>query len=409
MNQDVRMRGFATRTDVNHAIQWVDGHSSLSSVESISLLNSAGRVLADTVSSAVNVPGFRRAMMDGFAVRAQDVLGAGSYNPIELEVVGEILPGENGQFQVGPRQAVRVMTGAEVPASTDAVVPVESTEFDADHQGRVLILSSIPQQKNVAKIGEDVAVGEGVLSNGRRLRPQDVGVLASIGIAAVEVYRKPRVRIIVTGNELLPPGSCPQGVQIVDSNSPMLQALIERDGGEVIHPGIIRDDPNQILMAMQDACDVLLVSGGSSTGREDFAPGILRKHGELPIHGIAMRPSSPAGMGIMGNRPVFLLPGNPVSCLCAYDFFAGRCIRRMSGRSGDWPYSSECLPLSSKLVSVVGRTDYARVQITENGVRPIAISGASILSSTTKADGFCIIPADSEGYAAGTEIEVYLY
>ena len=153
----------------------------------------------------------------------------------------------------------------------------------------------------------------------------------------------------------------------------------------------------------------MLVSGGSSVGKEDYAPALLARHGELAIHGIAMRPSSPTGLGKLDGRLVFLLPGNPVSCLCAYDFFAGRAIRACGGRTADWPYRPRLLPLTRKLVSTVGRVDYARVKCHGDAVEPLAISGASMLSSTTRADGFVIVPQDSEGYPAESQVLVHLY
>jgi molybdopterin molybdotransferase len=153
----------------------------------------------------------------------------------------------------------------------------------------------------------------------------------------------------------------------------------------------------------------VVVSGGSSVGQDDFAPSLVSLHGNLAIHGIAMRPSSPTGMGTLGRKMVFLLPGNPVSCLCAYDMFAGRAIRILGGRNRQWPYRAATFPLNRKLVSVVGRYDYARVRIVDNQVEPIAISGASLLSSTTRADGFVIIPEDSEGYPPDTPVQVFLY
>jgi molybdopterin molybdotransferase len=241
-----------------------------------------------------------------------------------------------------------------------------------------------------------------------------VGVLSSIGAAHIPVVRRPRVRIVVTGDELLPAGSLPAGSRIADANGPMLAALVERDGGVAIVPGIVPDDPAALLAALReeaqrDEADVVLVSGGSSVGQEDHAPRLLAEHGELPIHGIAMRPSSPTGMGRLAGRLVFLLPGNPVSCLCAYDFFAGRALRALGGRDRDWPYRRIRLPLRRKLVSQVGRVDYARVRILDGQVEPLAISGASILTSTTRADGFVIIPGDSEGFPPGAEVEVFLY
>jgi molybdopterin molybdotransferase len=189
----------------------------------------------------------------------------------------------------------------------------------------------------------------------------------------------------------------------------MLAALVQRDGGVPMYSGTVPDDPMSILAAMRDKVDVVLVSGGSSVGQEDHAPGLLAEHGELAIHGIAMRPSSPAGMGRLGTRLVFLLPGNPVSCLCAYDFFAGRAIRALGGLPREWPYRRLRAPLARKLVSVAGRVDYARVSLAGGQVFPLAIGGASVLSSTTRADGFVVVPQDSEGYPPEAEVDVWLY
>jgi molybdopterin molybdotransferase len=189
----------------------------------------------------------------------------------------------------------------------------------------------------------------------------------------------------------------------------MLSALVKRDGGVVVEHRLVSDVPAVVLEAIKDEADVVLVSGGSSVGQEDHAPRLLARHGHLAIHGIAMRPSSPTGMGTLDNRLVFLLPGNPVSCLCAYDFFAGRAIRGLGGRAHDWPHGRTWRTLRRKVVSAVGRVDYARVVITPEGVEPLAITGASVLSSTTRADGFLIIPGDSEGYPPGADVEVFLY
>ena len=177
------------------------------------------------------------------------------------------------------------------------------------------------------------------------------------------MVRRPRVRLAVTGNELLPSGSRPHGFHIADANGPMLAALIERDGGVVDFPGLVRDDRNAILEALHADADIVIVSGGSSVGIEDLAPMLVAQHGELAVHGIAMRPSSPTGLGRIGHRLVFLLPGNPVSSLCAYDFFAGRAIRALGGRSKEWPYRAIRGKLNRKISSPIGRLDYARVKI----------------------------------------------
>jgi molybdopterin molybdotransferase len=403
------MRGFAQRATVEAALAWIDSalpESARLGAEEVSLLDAAGRVLAHDVTSGVNVPGFRRAMMDGFAVRAQDSQGSTPYNPLPLRILGVSLPGDAFNGTVNAGEAVRIMTGAPMPNGADAVLPFEHAQTDGDC---VLALGEVTPHKHVGRLGEDVQRGNVVQRASRILRPQDIGMLSSLGISAAPVLRRPRVRILITGNELLPMGTPPEGFQITDANGPMLAALVARDGGAPVLSPIVRDERDAILAAMRLEADVLLVSGGSSVGQEDHVPTLLAEHGELAVHGIAMRPSSPTGMGRLDGRLVFLLPGNPVSCLCAYDFFAGRAIRAIGGRSRDWPYRRLNARLTRKLVSLVGRVDYARVRIHGTGAEPLAIGGASILSSVTRADGFVIIPADSEGYPEDAEVEVFLY
>jgi len=408
-NSDVRMRGFASRSTVEAAISWIDSvipPLANRPVEIVTLSEAAGRVLATEIVSPINVPGFNRSMMDGFAVRAEETFGATPYNSLSFQILGTSLPGRPFEGSVTSGTAVRIMTGAPMPSGADAVLPVEGTETQTD---TMLAMSEVSTGKHVGIVGEDVPVNSIVLNAGQLLRPQDLGVLSSIGVSSVRVVGKPVVRILITGNELLPSGTPPRGYQIADANGPMLNALVARDGGLPEMPGLIADDRSALLEAMMEPADVVLVSGGSSVGQEDHAPEILRELGTLAIHGVAMRPSSPTGMGRIGEKLVFLLPGNPVSCLCAYDFFAGRAIRALGGRSTDWPYRKMRATLSRKLVSTVGRVDYARVMLRGEIAEPLAISGASVLSSTTRADGFVIIPADSEGLPAETSVMVQLY
>ncbi len=406
---DVRMKGFTSRTTVEAAIAWIDSvlpKSCNLPTENVALLDAASRILAADVISGVNVPGFDRSMMDGYALVAEETHGATAYNTLAFQIAGTCLPGIPFPGSVTPGTAVRIMTGAPMPSGADSVLPVEDTET----RGQTLLArAEVSAGKHVGAVGEDVRCGDVVLSAGRLLRPQDIGALSSVGCGNVPVIRRPHVRILITGNELLPSGTIPRGYQIADANGPMLHALVERDGGWPVMPGLIPDDRESLVAALSEPADIVLISGGSSVGQEDHAPQILAEFGTLAIHGIAMRPSSPAGMGRLNNQLVFLLPGNPVSCLCAYDFFAGRAIRAMAGRGPDMPYRKTLAILTRKLVSTVGRVDYARVKLTGNNAEPVAISGASVLTSTTKADGFVIIPADSEGYAATSVVDVFLY
>lgn len=409
---DVRMKGFASRSTVEATVAWID--SSLANANAVGtdrtepcgLFELTGRILAKDIVSTINVPGFTRSMMDGFALRADETYGATAYNSLAFQVIGTSFPGRPFEGTVRSGTAVRIMTGAPMPDGADAVLPVEFTEWT---ENTLTAMAEVSVGKNVGAIGEDVADGSVLLKAGRVLRPQDAGVLSSIGCSSIPVVRRPVVRILITGNELLPAGTVPSGFQIADANGPMLRALVERDGGCQVLPQFVKDDRSSLRAAMLEPAEVVLVSGGSSVGQEDHAPEILKELGTLAIHGIAMRPSSPAGMGQIGSTFVFLLPGNPVSCLCAYDFFAGRAIRGLGGRSLDWPYAKKDVVLTRKLVSTVGRVDYARVKISGTEAEPLAISGASVLSSTTQADGFIIIPADSEGLPPHSRVTAYLY
>ena len=385
---DVRMRGFAERISAETALAWLDAEldrHGLLSTESVSLNAAVGRVLAEAVTSKVNVPNFQRAMMDGFALRAVDIAAATAENPITLDLLGNCFPGTVFDGQVKTGQAVRIMTGAPLPIGVDSVLPVEQTDVVGEN---IRALKSLPVGKNLGSVGEDICCGEPVLAPLRVLRLQDVGVLSSIGQSQVTVVRRPRVRIVVTGDELLPAGEQPRGSQIVDANGPMLNALVERDGGLPNHPGIVPDDPDAILAAISEDADVILTSGGSSVGQEDHVPMLLAQHGQLAVHGVAMRPAGPLGMGTFNGRLVVLLPGNPVACLWGYDILAGRAIRRLGGRNTDWPYRRACGQLTREVVSSAGRLDYIRVTIDRGTVTPVTSSGASVLSSTTRADGF---------------------
>jgi molybdopterin molybdotransferase len=408
---DVRMRGFRTRSTVADALQWVDDESSrLQQSESVALDNAADRIVASDVTSPLHVPRFERAAMDGYAVVAEDTIGASPSCPVTLRVIEDSLPGAAAGCSVTSGSAIRIMTGGPVPAGATAVLPVESVRPSDMGDSLIDIVEAVPEGRHIAGIGEDVTQGRVICPSGTRLLPQHLGLLASVGLPAVEVVRRPRVRVIATGREIVAAGEPLGDTQIYDANTPALTALVQRDGGELEATCRVSDDRAAIdERLVQPDADVILVSGGSSVGAEDFAPVVLAERGELPIHGVAMRPSSPAGMGKIGDALVFLLPGNPVSCLCAYDFFAGRAIRRLGGRTAAWPYPAAERPLVRRIVSMVGRTDYCRVRLTEAGIEPIAISGASILSSITRADGFVVVPAALEGYAAGTMVTVWLY
>ncbi len=406
---DPRMRGFRSRTSVEDAQALIDRRVSPLPPETIPLDDAFGRVLSVDVTAAVAVPPFDRAAMDGYAIRGEESFGADAYNPAPFRLIGRSRPGRPFLDTVGPGEAVEIATGAPMPIGADAVLKVESSRVDGP---AILAFESNPPGRNVGRVGEDVTLGTNVFAPGRMLRPQDLGVLSALGYARVSVIARPCVAILITGDELLAPGSSPSGGRIPDMNSVMLSALVRRDGGIPRVVGPVPDDRETIRSAIADASrldHLVLVSGGSSTGPEDHAPSLLAELGELAIHGVALRPASPTGIGFIGSVPVILLPGNPVSCLCGYDFFAGRAVRRLGGRSAEWPYRPVSLPLGEKISSALGRVDYARVVVRDGQVFPLATSGASILSSATRADGFVVVPASKEGYPRGDAVRAWLY
>lgn len=401
---DVRNRGFGARTPFEVALAVIDSRAELLSCEVMTVGEAAGRVLAEPVRAAVNVPAFARSAMDGFAVRACETDGRA------LLLVGAALPARPFARALQPGEAVRITTGAPVPTGADAVLMVELADASSTH---VRAKEPVPAGKHVARVGEDVPLGAEVLPAGRVLRPQDAGILASIGAARVSVVRRPVVAVLATGSELLPPGTVPDGVRIVDSNSPMLAALAARDGATALPTQYVPDDFAQTCDALSRACaeaDIVLLNGGTSVGGEDHSPLAVAALGELAVHGIAVRPASPTGIGFVRGKPVFLLPGNPVACLCAYDLFASRAVRALGGREPELPYSRTRAVLSAEVPSAVGRVDYVRVRVRADGrAEPLPSGGASKLSTVVEADGFVLVPANRAALAAAEPVDVWLY
>ena len=348
--------------------------------------------------------------MDGYALRAAETFGASPTDPASFKVIGEILPGDVGDFEVEPGEAVRIMTGGAFPKGADAVLMVEQTTDQGDS---VLVHGPVVPGRNVARAGEDVQKGDRVLGRGRVLRPQDLGVLASIGEVELQVTRRPVVGILSTGNELVEPDSAEAGSRghVVNSCRFLLEGLVTLTGGIPQSLGTLPDDSDTIRAALVafDG-DILLTTGATSTGKEDFLPGLIAELGELFVHGVNIRPASPLGFGRMGEALAVLLPGNPVAAMVGFDVFVrpaiqlmlsqpeGRNNRRVRGR------------LRRKLASALNRTDFVRVLLLGDGeVEPLRSGGAGVLTSVTKADGFVIVPRDDEGFEAGTEVEVFLF
>jgi molybdopterin molybdotransferase len=380
--------------------------------EPVAVREAVCRVLTEPVVSTVDVPDFARSAVDGFAVRASDLADARPEAPVELVTRAALTrAGSTGPASLGPGEAHPVATGAPVPAAADAVVMIEDVTRPAE--SAVRFTRPTVSGKHVIAVGEDVARGDQVLPAGRRLRPQDAALLASIGRDRIEVHRRPVCRVLVTGDEIVTSLSArTSAAQIVDTNSITVAALATRDGATLelaSGPLYARDDPGALHEALtRPSADVVLVIGGSSVGVEDHAPRVVAEAGELLVHGIAVRPGGPAGVGRVGETWVFLLPGHPVACLVAYELVAGPVLRALGGRPMAWPHRTAEVTLGSAIDSAAGRLDYVRVTVDAGVAHPIRV-GASNLSSTVRADGAVLVPEERDRLEAGERVHVLYY
>jgi len=398
------------KTDLDEALKMLRSLVEPLEAESVRLEQALGRTLAQDIISSEEVPCFDKSAMDGYALRAAETFGASPTDPVSFTVIGEVLPGEVGDLRVGPGEAVRIMTGGAFPKGADAVLMVE---YATDRGDVVQAYGSVVPGRNVARAGEDIQKGDKVLERGRVVRPQDIGVLASIRMVELKVTRRPVVGVLSTGDELVEPGSAGAGQpgRVVNSCRYLLDGLITQTGGAARWLGTVRDD-REALRAALGAFDgdVLLTTGATSTGKEDHLPGLLAELGELLVHGVNIRPASPLAFGRLGKALAVLLPGNPVAALVGFDVFVRPALQLLLGQREERWNRRVRGRLRRKLASALNRTDFVRVQLVGEGeVEPIRSGGAGVLTSVTRADGFVIVPRDDEGFEAGTEVEVYLY
>ncbi len=365
--------------------------------EPVHLASARDRVLSGDLASPVNLPAFNRAAMDGYAVRAADTRGATPLAPVYLEVGDE----------AGEGRCVPVRTGMAAPPGADAVLMIE----DALLRGQVVeATAEVHPYRNLARVGEDVALGETVLKEGHRLRPPDIALLASLGLSTVQVFARPKVAIIPTGGELVPLFSGQKLLpgQAREANGLICEMYAEIWGGSPQKTSIVEDDPRLIREAIARSldADLILISGGTSIGEEDYAPPIIEEMGELLVHGVRITPAKPTALGVIDGKPVICLPGYPVAALAALYIFARPLITMMAHRT-DLPRTFPA-KLAGKIVSRPGYLTFARVSLKEGVATPIMTTGAGILSSVARAEGYVLVPEELEGREKGEVVEVNL-
>jgi molybdopterin molybdotransferase len=378
--------------------------------------DSLGRVLAEDIMSPVDLPGFDRAIMDGFAVRAQDTFGASPGAPAYLRLVGEVRMGEAASVSPSPGEAVRVSTGSMMPEGADAVVMLEYTDSLDDET--IEVVRAVAPGDHVVGKTEDLSEGELMLRRGHVIRPQDVGALAGVGITSASVSRQPRVAIISSGDEIVPPDEMPQIGQIRDINSHSLACLVQQAGGVPLKMGIVRDDFESLgtrLVAGLEKADISLISGGSSVGARDATLDVIRfsEGAEVLVHGVSIRPGKPTIIAKVDDKYLFGLPGNPVSVMVAFELFVGFLIKLLSGAEQPvWEPRYVRARLSRNIASAPGREDYISVRLIESDGDMLAepvLGKSALISTMIKADGLIRIPLESEGLEEGAEVDVAVF
>ncbi|HXW85257.1 MAG TPA: gephyrin-like molybdotransferase Glp [Candidatus Binataceae bacterium] len=380
-------------------------------VERVPILDALGRVLASEVRSPRDVPGFDNSAMDGFAVRSIDVASASASAPIRLTVLETVAAGTMPTRRLGPGQAIRTMTGAPLADGADAIVQVERTRPAGDS---VEILEAVPPRNFVRPRGEDLHEGELVMSSGRLLGAPDLGMLASLNRAMVDVVRRPRVAIVATGDELVDVDHVPTGAQVVNSSAYALAGAVQESGAERAILRVARDRPEEIRERIGEALgfDVILSTGGVSVGDFDHVKGVLDELGMRTLfHGVAQRPGRPLKFGILQSKPVFGLPGNPVSTLVCFYLYARPALLKMAGRGeAGLPQVVACCASDIKLAKDL--TEFVRVRLERRDgewfATPTGHQGSGVLSSVARADGLLIGPATETLLRAGTQARVLL-
>ncbi|MCI0773512.1 MAG: molybdopterin molybdotransferase MoeA [Chloroflexi bacterium] len=373
------------------------------------------RVLLRDVVAPSPLPPFPRTTVDGYAVRASDTFGASPGMPGYLKVVGEILMGTVPELEVGEGQAVVIHTGGMLPSGADAVVMIEDTQAVDDTE--IEVLKPVADGQNVLHEGEDVQPGDVVIQAGTRIRAQEIGGLLALGFGEVEVAEVPRVAILSTGDEVVPPSEEPAPGQVRDINSYTLSALVERAGGRPVRYGIIPDNAEALETIAKQAHSehhMLLITAGSSVSERDITADVIAELGEpgILVHGIALRPGKPTILSLCDGVPVVGLPGNPVSALVVAGLFVLPAIRKLQGYRGPEWSPTISASLQTNVSSVAGREDWlpCRLIVTSDGLEAEPVFGRSNLIFTlVRADGLVRIPAASTGLDAGEEVEVRLF
>lgn len=393
-------------------------YSQPSRVEEIETESSLGRVTSLPIIAPHALPSFKRSTVDGYAVIAADTHGASETLPVYLSIIGEVPMGDAPGFRLSATKCMEIHTGGMLPKGADAVIMLEHTQQVKPDE--VEILRSVADGENVLHIGEDVQSGQAVIPSGTRIRPAEVGGLMALGITRLQVRCKPKVGIISSGDEVIPPGSNLSPGRVRDINSYTLAALVEDAGGYAVRYGIIPDQLEAMIISVSQAleeCDMVVITAGSSASSRDLTAQVINELGDpgVLVHGVNVKPGKPTILGICEGKPVIGLPGNPVSALVIASLFVVPVVDMILGVKISTPRPYVLARITINISSIAGREDWVAVRLIKNEVissneyvvEPV-FGKSNLIFTLSRADGLVLIPADVTGLNAGDLVEVFL-
>lgn len=403
-----RLKGFQELVRVEDALEkWFAAIEFHPNSTSVPLLTAQNRVLSSHIIANTDLPRTDRSAVDGYAVKAAETIGASQSKPKIFKL--------NRRDAIGPNQAKQIWTGNTIPENADAVVMLENTKT----VGKILeVWSPTTRWENVSRKGEDIKKGEIAVKTGTRLKPHHLGIIAAFGMSEIEVFQKPKVAVLATGNEIVRVGDKIKENKVFDSNRVVLTALCNELGAEVIDLGIARDDMEEISQKLNNGlrrADAVMTSGGTSVGGPDLVPEVAARIGKpgILVHGVAMRPGMPTGLAVVGKKPIILLPGNPVAVMLSFEVFGRPLISRMLGLQATESRPVLMARTKRKISTTLGRKNLVRVHVSrEKGefiADPISARGSSLFSTMTRSNGYVIVPENQEGLAEGEMVAVNMF
>lgn len=377
-----------------------------SDIQKISLEDAYNRVLAEDVEALFDSPSFDRSAMDGYAVKAEDTFGFSDSNPAHLKIVDRIGAGEKSQVTLKNGEAVKIATGAPIPQGADSVV---MEEYTYEQDNILEVSTALTPGENVSPRGEDFKQRDMLLKTGKLLRPQDIGIITSAGYSEINVFKKPKIGVITTGNELVMPKSKLNEAETINSNYYTLKALVE---STLATPDVTHcvDDARKVEEQIErflKSCDAIITTGGTAISKGDVVIDVVNEMGEVLIHGAAIKPGKPFGFGVINETPIFMLSGYPVASMVQFDVFVRDALLKMQNIHRKLPIIKK--RSSRKIASSLGRTEYIRAKIDGNSVSPLKIKGSGVIRSMVESDSYILIEENVEGIGEGEECDVLLY